>query len=405
MMTCPDGSVGTSCPSVESPPPSPNAVATEAEYLGCTDSAPAPQTYRNGPWTFEYEVVNGQGLVLRNVMAGTERLFDSISIPHFKIVYGQGESKILRFCDSNDPVPTSFEPSLSIKTDASKGIDTLQWIFVKDFNEGNINGKLSIIHDIVIRWKEINNCEANSNKCFRFIPKVSFIWEDRSGSQDTLNQFTPYYRLDYGADSALALVKDFDTFLGKGTFKGTGDQAIQIQETLFNAVVSGSGGDFDNIHTAHVGQKVFIPGCRATAFDCIHMHWRWSDSHTGPIPNVDVLVEPSNDSPISESFRSTPYLVPGQTIQVGVIKYNPSESQDPDDPFSMVNGETIATASSDTFGVYKVNVDTADHPVVWYVASASGKNTDTFFRHGFFCTRQIVTRRLLQNVKYTMQQV
>jgi hypothetical protein len=55
-----------------------------------------------------------------------------------------------------------------------------------------------------------NTCEAGNNKCFRFIPKVSFIWEDRSGSQASLNQFTPYYRLDYGPGTALALVKDFD---------------------------------------------------------------------------------------------------------------------------------------------------------------------------------------------------
>ena len=42
-------------------------------------------------------------------------------------------------------------------------------------------------------------------------------------------------------------------------------------------LAAGQQGDFDSIHNAHIDDYVFVPGCRATAFDCLHMHWRWAD--------------------------------------------------------------------------------------------------------------------------------
>ena len=72
-----------------------------------------------------------------------------------------------------------------------------------------------------------------------------------------------------------------------------------------------------NIHTAHVApntNQVFVPGCRATKYDCAHMHWRWSG-----FDSIDVMVEPSNDETIKPDTER------GQTLDLGLVE----SSRDP----------------------------------------------------------------------------
>jgi hypothetical protein len=189
----------------------------------------------------------------------------------------------------------------------------------------------------------------------------------------------------------LAPIQDADWAI-TGVFQ-EGGQYMQQKEAVLNAVKDGRAGQIDNIHTAHVGQEVRIPGCRSTTYDCVHMHWRWSDIKASvAAPStfgnfVDPEVEPSTGEDISHVDAGTPYLVPLQTIDIGFVKYNQGEDQDPDDPFTLVNGERIAATTprgglTDPENGFQVS--TAEHPIVWYVASVQSRDTDTFFRHGFF---------------------
>ena len=69
------------------------------------------------------------------------------------------------------------------------------------------------------------------------------------------------------------------------------------------------------------------------------MHWRWK-------PNLaDVLIDSETDQSIDPKLAGTPYLVPGQTIDIGIVQFKPGE-QPPmvvnnADPLSLVSGETI----------------------------------------------------------------
>jgi hypothetical protein len=349
------------------------------------------KSYSAGPWNLKYQIVRGQGLVVRDIDAGGQHEFDSVSIPHFKIQYGHGLSKIIRFCDPKDPNPaTTFTPSPTINSDNTKGIDTLKWNFVKEFDEDEIKGRLSITYDIVIRSKAVNNCELGKNECYRFIPKVSFNWIDNSGSQSTLERFAAFYKLDYGLDIGLTSVHDAD-LSALAPVESFGRQPMITNEIGFEALSNGQPEKYDNIHSAHPGQFIFIPGCRHSKFDCVHFHWRWSEIKA--IGNIDPMVEPSNDQPIDESQRGKPYLVPGQTIAIAIVKHNAGE-EDPDDPSTLLDNEQIATATglkipTPRGGTFpedcpNCHLVSADHPILWYVASIPNKNTDTFFRHGIF---------------------
>ncbi|HEU4822553.1 MAG TPA: hypothetical protein VFS97_03945 [Nitrososphaeraceae archaeon] len=90
-----------------------------------------------------------------------------------------------------------------------------------------------------------------------------------------------------------------------------------------------------------MGQQVFLPGCRATDGDCLHIHWRWGDM----TPTIDPLVDPITDSPVPDSLEGDPYLVPGQTIDVAIVKYHSQEAY-PTDPTTLVNGETIGSTKT-----------------------------------------------------------
>jgi hypothetical protein len=96
---------------------------------------------------------------------------------------------------------------------------------------------------------------------------------------------------------------------------------------------------------------------------------------------------------IADDKRGEPYLVPDQTIDIAIVKFNEGE-QDPVEPLSLVNGETIATTpiemvptGSGTVQHRSLDVlESAEHIVVWYAASVTDKISDTFFRHGFYLT-------------------
>ncbi len=241
--------------------------------------------------------------------------------------------------------------------------------------------------------KEVDNCEPNSIECYRFVPKVSYDWYDPNSPNPNLKRFAAFYKLDYGSDTGLARIRDADTF-GSSLINNIGDQPMIINEVAFLAVKDGQPRDYDNIHTAHSNQGIFIPGCKYfSEFDCVHMHWRWGESKI-PV-RIDPMVEPSTGEPLSGVSPGTPNLVPGQTIAIAIVKDNPGE-EDPDDIFTLLNPpEQIATARAAGTGKLTPGMPDIElckncvltkggDPIVWYVASVSDKNKDTFFRHGFF---------------------
>ena len=133
-----------------------------------------------------------------------------------------------------------------------------------------------------------------------------------------------------------------------------------------------SGSEIDNIHSVNrLYQVIGIPGCTPYPYECVHMHWRWAD-----LRMVDPMVEPSTDADIGT--RGTTYLVPGQSIDIAIVKDNDGENVFPNDPTSKVNGQVIAQTPDG----YKATG--AISPIVWYMSSVENMRTDTFFRHGIF---------------------
>ncbi len=78
------------------------------------------------------------------------------------------------------------------------------------------------------------------------------------------------------------------------------------------------------------------------------------------------------------SKKIIPYLVPGQTIDLAVVRDNPGEAVFPDNPFLKANGQIISTTNDG----YKVTG--AYRTIVWYRSSVENEKMDTFFRHGIF---------------------
>jgi hypothetical protein len=336
--------------------------------------------FAKAPWQFDFGIVNGQGLVVKNVIAGKELLFNSVSVPHFEIKSASGQSKIIRFCDSNGVNKPFPNPKIVA---ISAGNDAIQWNFIKDFHEKGLDGVLTISYDVLVRSGPVHNCEPSHSECFRFIPKISYKWTDANILAPNLGQFKAFYKLDYEDKTGLADVSDGNS-LPSAAFISHGVMPYQLVETKFRAVTDGREGSFDNLHTGHARQTIEIPGCRESQqfFDCVHIHWRWSSIGTlQPFVSVDPMVEPSTDQPIAEGLRGTPYLVPGQTIDIAVVKFNPGEDN-PDDPFTLVNDEKIAVETGLPGSPHSL-LD-AFHPVVWYVASVNNADTATFFRHGLF---------------------
>ncbi len=345
--------------------------------------------YSKGPWSSDYQVINKKGLVLKNIKAGNELLYDSISVPQFKINYGSIQSVIIKFCDSSKPKatlkgeswhswdgsgaePTDFSYTADLKTiDVEKGIDRLTWTTSGDIESNGLKGSLEITYEIIIRYKEVRNCEVTTIECYRLIPKVTYEWNGVGGSPTTLIKFAAFYKLDGGPNWGITLIKDNPIL---SLFTNIGRQSIIPNEKGFLAVKNGQAGQFDNIHAVQPGNTVFIPGCiYFNEYGCAHMHWNWAGF-------ADPLVEPSDDTVIDKTFNGTPYLVPGQTIAVAVVKSQGGE--DPNDPSSLLDGEQIATVEDITTPVDHAPVNSgpeipcidcmlvkAEVTVTWYVAS------------------------------------
>ena len=106
------------------------------------------------------------------------------------------------------------------------------------------------------------------------------------------------------------------------------------------------------------------------------------------------MVDPETDVRIDKGLAGKPYLVPGQTIDIGLVKFNPADEpaavKNSADPLRLVNGETIASEklSKTTWGWNRGVADghefvSGDHVILYYVAS-SDKEKDTFFKHGLY---------------------
>ena len=412
-----------------------------------------PLVYNKNPWKFTYEVVDHEGLVIKDITAGGQSIFKSLSVPHFKIESLKGASQIVRF---NKDCDDWFTPGAK-KLDSER--DAITWGFTKKIEEPNLTGTLSISYEIVVWTSHKNNCEKGAGfNCYRFVPKVSYSWEGlkniEKGISNDLNRFTAFYRLDYGK-VGYALTSDSDTF-APFLFNNAYRQDILTKEIKFDAVKDGETGQYDNIHTVHEDQQVIIPGCGRSnwfggsvfgmitsggkiateyhAFDCVHIHWRWSQS-SAPI-EVDPMVEPSDDKSIGVSGRGKPNLVPGQTIQIGIVKVDNNTPRDPDDPLSLIKepktiattydfttspttsklaallGGTGATFSARPEKTLKSLTDETGNPVstiVWYVASGNAQDyprrsqKDTFFRHGIFVIDPKTTKAELETVRSNLQ--
>jgi hypothetical protein len=327
------------------------------------------QSFGEGPWKFSFGFIDNEGLLMQNIVAGKQRVLDTWSVPHFKIAFKDGTSEVIRFCSTDSHSNPTVIPGLV------GGQKKIVWHFIKDLGFG----KLTVFYEIIIGTTQVNNCEMGHNKCFRFIPMVKFHWDS---NDKQLDEFTAFYRLDYGNQVGLTLVKDLNAIPAPGGF-----QNFVTHERIFEGLKNGMEGKIDNIHTAHIGDSVFIPGCRfGTQFDCYHMHWRWGDTPSCLIACVDPMVEPSKDNiHFPNSLRGKPYLVEGQTITGVVLKFNTNEPQDPDNPLSgtFLNGESLAVSKQPACLGCAIELVSASHPLVWYIASTH-TNDMTFFRHGTF---------------------
>ena len=303
-----------------------------------TNEKPIMHHYNVDIWSFDFGIINGQGLVIKNIKANNQHLFNSISIPHIKIEYGEGlkQSKILRFCGSNDPSTTIFGKPIMEMIHTIKPHETkLSWDFTKEIREGKngLNTNIKIYYNIYPSKAPKKNCEISHTECYRFIPELRISQSHPSSDITTKPiRYTAYYKLDFGPNIGLAATKDASYFL---TMLATnlGRQSMVTKELQFNAVKNGQQGLFDNIHTAHPTQSINIPGCRLySMYDCVHMHWRWPDIKLGG--KVDPMVLPGwpgKDSPVEEKLRGTPYLVSNSedttNLDIAIVKFKPGEEE------------------------------------------------------------------------------
>lgn len=411
------GSTGGAGSNNRSCPPGTVAMMSDACMPICEDGP--LQTFAKGPWNIKYQTIKKQGLVFKDVTAGQEKLFNSVSVPHFKIESGK-LSAIVRFCPYDERViegktyyllmeSQGWDRGVSIFSDAAKGIDTLHWRFYRDFDDqGGFKGKLIINYDVVVRSKAVpieSSCEMSKSECYRFIPKISYDWIDKGSGK--LTKFTAFYKLDVVPGTGLAPWRDSNYFVPNaanvviGSSLSGGYIGMGTHETVYSALTNGQPGEIDSIHSANthsttsdVGRTINVPGCRPSLFDCIHMHWRWPENNLFGAFKIDPLVEPSTDSIVDEKLRGVAYLVPEQTIQIAIAKYNPGEKEeDPDNPLDLVaNREQIATAQLIGVTCLDCYLVDAGHPIIWYIASASDKDHDIFFRHGIYVLNTLTQR-------------
>lgn len=279
--------------------------------------------------------------------------------------------------------------------------------FYKFFNEPDLRGSLIINYQIVIKTSR-SICEKGAEaECYRFVPTVFFSWQSppfppscsveqlqsctiTQRIPERLAKVTAFYKLDYGKTSGMTLTSDYNNFPA-ALLLNLGSQLIQKFETRFRAVTEGGEGTYDNVHNAHINQGVSIPGCRETKFDCLHMHWRWTDARD-PRQRVplDPLIDTITDLQLPKRLSGTAYLVPRQTIDIAILKDHSDKAYEafPNDPLRLVDGEPIASASAPKVPGFDQDapffLTASYHPVMWYIASVENTHEAEFFRHGMF---------------------
>ena len=156
------------------------------------------RSFNKGPWKFDFGIVDGEGLVLTNIKAGSQSILDKLSVTHFRldnpIPELLGLPTIIRFCEALDQVPQGREPFLA-GVDLTKkiGTNTISWSFKKNVISADkkVQGSLTINYEIVIRFtttrceivgKTISLLQQNSpaNDCFRLIPKITYTYQPAS---------------------------------------------------------------------------------------------------------------------------------------------------------------------------------------------------------------------------------
>ena len=360
--------------------------------------------HNTSPWKFDFGVVDGRGLVLQDITAGIKHL-QSWSAPQFRIATTDGKNRQVTFCGATDtqrPLVGSDEASFH----------RISWGFDKTMD----NGVLSVEYNVLVSIKPFfpNSCETFSgNDCFKLLPLVKYTW---TSPFTHIAQLEAFIKLDYGDQRGVAIFQDANsipTTIITGSFAHA---SMLLKEGKFRAVTTSNGkttgGSVDSIHTARVGEEVFVPGCRDNPrLGCLHMHWRWGNNLVPilPGPNTDPLVDPITQIRLPENQRGTPYFVKGQTIDLVFLKLNPQEEV-PADPRLLVNDEVLATASFAKGGSRPINIgvnlnahlDTADHPILWYLSrfdentgevSQGALDKGQFFEHGFYLVDSLARPR------------
>ncbi len=124
----------------------PDIIKVQTTGAKMTSKSTGPITYENEPWKFTYQIVDQEGLVLKDITAGGKLQFKSISVPHFKIDYGLSHEYV-RFNAKDDC------PSQIVVNEGSypNYIDTIHWEFTKKFDQEGLKGDLSVRYDIAVQ--------------------------------------------------------------------------------------------------------------------------------------------------------------------------------------------------------------------------------------------------------------
>ena len=102
----------------------------------------------------------------------------------------------MKLTDIHDVKPTTTT------IDPGKGIDQINWQFVKsvkvpDSTGKLVSGTLTVDYKFVVRFNRVSSsCEFGNSPCFRLIPKVTYTW--RSDQQADPSEVISFYRLDFG---------------------------------------------------------------------------------------------------------------------------------------------------------------------------------------------------------------
>ena len=138
-----------------------------------------------------------------------------------------------------------------------------------------------------------------------------------------------------------------------------------MTELIASAIFEGGEGEWDNFHLTYketISEPGFdfiklikYPGCP----ECIHIHWRWSNTITEP------------------QFEGGRPLIPRgspQKIYFAVTAFTGKETEaevDPADYRNLANGESLKGNS----------------PVLWYDATSTATKDEFFTHGGFFVPR------------------